>query len=55
MKTRGVYTVFFDDGIDFRKRMKSLVIRISHERGEMVTQSEVLLMAIKELESRFRA
>ena len=55
MKTRGVYTVFFDDGVDFRKRMKSLVIKVSNEKGETVTQADVLRMAIEELESRFKA
>ena len=55
MKTRGVYTVFFDDGVDFRKRMKSLVIKVSNEKGETVTQADVLRMAIEEFEARFKS
>lgn len=53
MKTRGIYTVFFDDGVDFRKRMKALVIKVANKKGEMVTQADVLRMAIDDMEAKF--
>ena len=54
MKARGVYTVFFDDGMDFRKRVKALVIKVASKKGEMVTQSDVLEMAVEDMEAKFK-
>jgi len=54
MKTRGVYTVFFDDGMDFRSRVKALVIKVANNKGEMVTQADVLEMAVEDMERKFK-
>ncbi len=48
------YTVFFDDDVDFRKRIKKVAIKMSAESGEMVTQGDALMEALRILEDKYK-
>ena len=49
---RGVYTVFFDGDVDFRARLKKVVIMMAARKGLMVSQAEALIEAFEMLEEK---